>query len=184
MSFTAKTAFLPRVWNNRNDDLQNVAGVFGSGSGSAFKAADCSAGMLCTRSGVTSGGIDRFVAAAAGDDIWFCNPSDVQRLSDGAENLYAVGPRTLGLGLPAGTIGTFTRAKEGEVYAFGIGNFESLPDSDYPYVVPGAGGLFTVAESKPASGMYFMTDPALDTDTWTEGNIGVFKRVNLVCCRA
>ena len=30
MSFTAKTAFQPRMWNNRHNDLQNVAGEFGA----------------------------------------------------------------------------------------------------------------------------------------------------------
>lgn len=178
------TAFLPRVWNNRNDDLQNLAGVFGSLSGSRFTPEACPAGLLCSRSGSTTGGTARFVAGTSAEELWVCNPSDVQRISDGHENLYALGCRTLGLALPAGRIGTFTRLKQGEVYAFGSGNFSATPDSDYPYVIPGSGGQLTVSEDKPASGFYFVLDPTLGTDCWTEGSDSTQRRFNLLCCKA
>ena len=47
MAFTASTAFLPRMWNNRNDDLQNIPGLYGSVSGASFITADADAGLAC-----------------------------------------------------------------------------------------------------------------------------------------
>ena len=45
MAFTASTAFLPRMWNNRNDELQNIPGLYGSVSGTSFITADADAGL-------------------------------------------------------------------------------------------------------------------------------------------
>ena len=66
MAFTEKTAFLPRMWNNRNDDLQNIAGKFGSLSGTTFTPADCSAGFICNKGAHMATGGYQMTAAADG----------------------------------------------------------------------------------------------------------------------
>ena len=80
MSFTAKTAFQPRMWNNRHNDLQNVAGEFGAMVSETWTPADCSAGMFCVKGDhLPHGGYKMTVAANGTGDIYICNPGDVQR---------------------------------------------------------------------------------------------------------
>ena len=76
MAFIEKTAFEPRMWNNRNNDLQNIPGRFQSGSADA----DCSAGFACNKGAHQAGGGYIMTQAADGkSDVYFCNPGDVQR---------------------------------------------------------------------------------------------------------
>lgn len=99
MSFTAKTAFQPRMWNNRHNDLQNVAGEFGAMVSETWTPADCSAGMFCVKGDhLPHGGYKMTVAANGTGDIYICNPGDVQRGVIGTQ-LYAEGINTLGLAL-------------------------------------------------------------------------------------
>ena len=110
MSFTAKTAFQPRMWNNRHNDLQNVAGEFGAMVSETWTPADCSAGMFCVKGDhLPHGGYKMTVAANGTGDIYICNPGDVQRGVIGTQ-LYAEGINTLGLGAPAGRLATYTKA--------------------------------------------------------------------------
>lgn len=183
MAFTEKTAFQPRMWNNRNNDLQNVAGQFGAMSGTVWTPADCSAGFICNKGvHMAGGGYHMTVAADGADDIYFCNPSDVQRGFIGG-GLYAEGIDTLGLGIPAGDLDTFSKAIPGETYAFGDGNFSTLVDSTNTYATVSA-GLLVGTNAAPASGFYFELDARLGIDVFTVGNYGAFNRYNLLCCKA
>lgn len=183
MAFIAQTAFLPRIWNNRNDDIQNFAGKFVDGSNAA---ADCSAGYFVVKGDHMVGGGYKFTQAADGKgDVYICNPGDVQRLSNG-ENLWAVGKNTLGLGIPAGVMGTFSKAKPGETYAFGYGNFSTLVDATTNVYATIDDGLLVGTNAAPeaGSGIYFKLDAALGIDVWTEGDTVAFDRYNMLCLEA
>lgn len=187
MSFIANTAFLPRMWNNRNDDLQNIPGLFGSVSGGSFITEDCSAGFACAKGAhIAGGGYQMTVAANGLGDVYFCNPGDVQRVPFGVDSLFAVGVDTLGLGAPSGRLATYTKAKEGETYAFGPGNFSTLVDAETNKFATVSNGLLVGAASAPsASGtLYFELDEGLGIDVFTEANYGAFSRYNLLCKRA
>ena len=138
MAFIDNTAFEARVTNGRFNDLENVAGKYGAlDMGGDFVFADCSAGILCTRlnplpvegfSGLDNENawamINAETGALASDPIYACNTYDWQLL-----NGYAVGHKTLGLGVPAGKYGNFTRIYfDGEHrYRFGVANFDTTP---------------------------------------------------------
>lgn len=181
MSFIANTAFLPRMWNNRNDDLQNIPGYFKASGADA----DCSAGFACVKGAHLPGGGYEMTAAANGStDIYFCNQGDVQRVPFGADKLFAVGVETLGLGAPAGELCTYTKAIPGETYAFGPGNFSTLVDATTNKYATIVNGLLKGQAAAPESGIYFQLDEGLGIDTWTEANYGAFARYNLLCCKA
>lgn len=182
MAFIEKSAFQPRVWNNRNDDLQNITAYFQDTSADA----DCSAGFLCNiAGGERADGTKCWLATKAANgtgEIYICNPGDVQRGYIG-NGLYAEGVETLGLGVPAGIRGTWTKAKVGETYAFGEGNFNSVLDGSTNKFATIVNGKLTPAAAAPdaASGYYFELSPILGIDTFTESNYGAFKRYNMVC---
>jgi hypothetical protein len=182
MSFTAKTAFEPRMWNNRYNDLQNVAGQFGAMVSTTWTPADCSAGMFCVKGDhLPNGGYKMTLAADGKGDIYICNPGDVQRGVIGTQ-LYAEGVNTLGLGAPAGRLATYTKAIPGETYAFGDGNFSTVMSADNKYATI-ANGLLVGTNAAPAagSGIYFELDAALGIDKFTEGNTVPFNRYNVLC---
>ena len=151
MSFTAKTAFQPRMWNNRHNDLQNVAGEFGAMVSETWTPADCSAGMFCVKGDhLPHGGYKMTVAANGTGDIYICNPGDVQRGVIGTQ-LYAEGINTLGLGAPAGRLATYTKAIPGETYAFGDGNFSTVMSETNKYATI-TNGLLVGTNAAPAAG--------------------------------
>lgn len=185
MAFIAQTAFLPRMWNNRNNDLQNIPGLYGAVSQGAFVSADCSAGFVCSKGAHISGGGYQMTTAANGtDEVYFCNPGDVQRVPFGDDQLFAVGVDTLGLGAPAGRLATYTKAIPGETYAFGPGNFSTIVTKTNKYAVIQNGLLKGQAAAPTTVGtLYFELDEGLGIDTWTEANYGAFARYNLLCKR-
>lgn len=182
MSFTAKTAFLPRMWNNRNNDLQNVAGQFGSMVSTTWTPADCSAGWFCNKGAhMATGGYQMTVAADGKSTVYICNPGDVQRGMIGT-GLYAEGVETLGLGVPAGMLGTYSQAIPGETYAFGEGNFSTLVSTTNNYATIVNGQLVgTNTAPEAGTGIYFVLDAALGIDVFTEGNTVGMNRYNLLC---
>lgn len=182
MAFTKNTAFLPRMWNNRNNDLQNVAGQFGALVGTVWTPADCSAGFLCSKGEhIGTGGYKMTVAAAGTGDVYACNPSDVQRGAIG-NGIYAEGVETLGLGVPEGRLDTYSKLIPGETYAFGPGNFSTLVDATKTYATV-ANGLLVGTNAAPAAGtgIYFQLDDGLGIDVFTEGNTVGMNRYNLLC---
>ena len=174
-------AFQPRRWNARYDDLQTITGLFGSWSGSSFITASCEAGFLCNKdAGIPAGGAYMLAASDGSKKLYACNPTDVERLSD-AENTWAVGAETLGLGLPLGKKGPFTEIKEGETYAFAPSNFSTLVTATNKYATVSDGLLVGASELDSSfAGWYFELDAELGIDAFIEGNYNAFSRYNLV----
>lgn len=158
MSFTANTAFEARITNNENDRLANIAGKYYVST----TATDCDAGQLCTRdslldcegfTGVKNENTWKMVAATnttdADDVVYACNTYDNQLIPSPDGNNYFIGVRTLGLGVPAGRYGNFTRINfDGEsVYRFGAGNVTLNTNTDTYFTI--ASGKLTSTASAP-----------------------------------
>lgn len=190
MALIYGTAFESVIDNNANDKTANVAGQFQASAADAI----CSAGFLCTRSALTTntgystqsyknGNTWIMVEAESTDlvntPIYACNTYDVNIVVDpvtGQE--YTVGANTLGLPLPAGRVGTFTKIVfDGDKrYKFGTGDSAqsgstgnlsaALSTNGYATI---ANGLLVPASAAPtATGTpYFKV---IGTGTFTEGN--------------
>lgn len=158
MSFTANTAFEARITNNSRDNLSHIAGKYYVST----TPTDCDAGQLCVRdsllpcegfSGVYNENTWKMVAAAntntADDVIFACDTYDNQLLSAPNGNAYFIGTETLGLGVPAGRYGNFTRINfDGEsVYRFGAGNVTLNTSTDTFFTI--ASGKLTSAAAAP-----------------------------------
>lgn len=135
MAFTANTAFEARLTNNENDILSHVAGKYQASSADA----DCDAGRLVKAASLLPcegfSGLyneNTWVMNDAVDTdtidtpIYACDTYDNQIGTVGG-NDYFIGTETLGLGVPAGRYGNFTRIKfDGQsIYRFGVGNFSA-----------------------------------------------------------
>lgn len=176
MASIANTAFEVSVSNITRNNIQNVPGYFGSGTGTSFVPDICPSGFLCTRSelaanegyeGMGASGADilngntwRFIAAATGNaggrigdhtGIYAFNSYNAQQGTIGGNTYYA-GANTLGLELPANERGDFTELIVGEQYTFGVGNFSTAPtDATYLYATIAAGQL-VASKTAPADG--------------------------------
>ncbi len=184
MAYLSNTAFEARVTNNEFDALCNITGKFQSASADA----DCSAGLLCVRGdllpcegfGSTVFNENAFYMAAAASDvtgnepIYACNMYEAKMIDN-----YFIGTETLGLGVPAGRYGTFTKiAFDGaSKYRFGVGNFTaSLSSGDLFATING--GLLAPAASAPSSAgtPYFKV---MGTGNFIEGTTDSFGYVDL-----
>lgn len=184
----AKTAFEARITNNEWDNLVNVTGKY------QVSATDteCPAGTLVVRStklpcegfsGVYNENAYIMVQAASTDNIdsvvYACNTYDSQLISKGA-NAWHVGHATLGLSVPAGRRGTFTRINfdNESVYRFGVGNADDATGTyfsiDDGYLKKEASALAT------AGAIYF---EKVGSGTFTEGTSASFNYVDLKACR-
>lgn len=165
MAHIANTAFEARITNGRFEDLANIAGKYQESATDAI----CSAGMLCVRAsladcegftGVKNENTWVMNAAAAtvtGEEVIFaCNPHDVNLVTDSTSGgTYAIGTNTLGLPLPAGRFGTFTRIEfDGEsVYRFGAGNFDGSISTNTYFSIKN--GLLKPEATAPKGKPYF-----------------------------
>ena len=149
MSFTANTAFEARITNNENDILSHVAGKYFVST----TETDCDAGRLVVADSVlncegfsgiknenTWKMVDATDAATFDTPIYACDTYDNQ-LGTVKGNNYFIGTETLGLGVPAGRYGNFTRIHfDGQSrYRFGAGNFSTTV---------GANGFATIDDGK------------------------------------
>lgn len=131
MAAITNSAFELRVSNHIFDTTKNITGKFQNST-----PADelCAAGFVVVpgdalaNEGYTS--IDNenaYLMSAAGDataeSLYACNTFNVQELTDAFGNAYKVGGNTLGLPIPSGQRGTYTRLDEGDIARWGIGNF-------------------------------------------------------------
>lgn len=191
MSFTAQTAFEARITNNSNDTLCNIAGVYYVSS----DPADCDAGKLCVRGDllacegypntVYNENTYKMTAAAntatGNDVIYACNTYDNQLLAAGS-NKYFIGRATLGLGVPAGRYGNFTRINfDGEsIYRFGAGNV-TLNTSTDKFLTIASGALTSQASAPTTTGaLYFKI---VGTGKFVEGNMESFTYYDVVACK-
>lgn len=191
MAFIEKTAFEARITNNDRENLSHIAGVYQAGAANA----DCSAGLLCVRNGqipcegftgVYNENTWYMKAATAADKsesvIYACDTYDVQLLPGKGGKLYAVGAETLGLGVPAGRYGNFTRIDfDGQsVYRFGEGNVTLNAESDKYFTIDS--GVLTSTNTKPVNdgALYF---ELRGTGKFTEGAGQSFGYYDLVACK-
>ena len=191
MAFIEKTAFEARITNNDRENLSHIAGVYQAGEANA----DCSAGLLCVRkgqipcegfTGVYNENTWYMKAATAADNaesvIYACDTYDVQLLPGKGGKLYAVGAETLGLGVPAGRYGNFTRIDfDGQsVYRFGEGNVTLNAESDKYFTIED--GVLTSTNTKPVNdgALYF---ELRGTGKFTEGAGQSFGYYDLVACK-
>ena len=189
--FTEKTAFEARVTNNFRDDLINVTGRYQASSADA----DCDAGRLVIRNGQLPcegfTGVknenawymnDATSTTNAGEVVYAANTYEVQMLQGKHGNMYAGGPETLGLGIPAGRDGTFTKIVfDGDhAYRFGIGNVNAEISTNTFFTID-AGKLKPAAAAPTANGaLYFKL---LDTGKFTEGTTASFEYVDVQACK-
>jgi hypothetical protein len=133
MAAIEKTAFELRVSNHMFDTTKNITGKFQEGSPTAADAV-CAAGFLVVPgdklpnegySGIYNENAYIMGAAATATDalIYACNTFNVQELAGPFGTVYKVGSNILGLAVPAGERGTYTRIDEGDIIRFGEGNF-------------------------------------------------------------
>lgn len=191
MAFIASTAFEARITNNDRDNLANVAGLYQASSVNA----DCSAGLLCVRNGqVPVEGFSGLYnentwymnaatdAATVDDVIYACNTYDNQLISAPNGNAYFIGTATLGLGVPAGRYGNFTRINfDGQsVYRFGEGNLSAALSTNTFFTIDD--GLLVPAASAPATAgsIYF---ELRGTGKFVEGTSDSFGYVDVVACK-
>lgn len=168
MAYIEKTAFEVKNSNGIYNAMQNVAGKFGSFSGSTFTGAICSAGFIVEREklvpmegyeGITNpilngntyymvqatdGSVDGFNGDHTG--LFAANTYNVNQLvsADGAQKID-FGANTLGLSIPAGEIGDFTELIVGEKYKFGAGNFAATPTVGQYVTI--SNGLFSASNA-------------------------------------
>lgn len=193
MAYIENTAFEARITNNSRDNLSHIAGLYQADSANA----DCSAGLLCVRNGlVPNEGYGDSVynentwymnaagATATVDDVIFaCDTYDTQLLSGKREGLnYFIGTETLGLGVPAGRYGNFTRINfdNESVYRFGIGNMSGAVGENTYFTI--AGGLLVPAASAPTDtgSVYFALR---GTGNFVEGTQQSFTYYDVVACK-
>lgn len=159
MALIANTMFEARANNGVFDELANITGVYNNSSAATEV---CSAGYLCTRSAqyanqgyssINNSNAWTMVTATATNysGIYACNPHGVQTATTGSGNVYKVGTETLGLALPAGEPGTFTKVdfdSNDKIYRFGIGNLSTAIGTNTYFTI--ANGLLVPAASAPA----------------------------------
>lgn len=188
MAFIANTMFETKVTNAVFDETLNVAGKYQASSADA----DCSAGLLCVRasllpnegySGIYNTNAYIFNAAADTDitGIYACNPFQVQEAASQRGNVYKIGAETLGLGIPAGEVDTFTEIEfdNKSIYRFGAGNLSAAISTNTFFTIDD--GLLVPGASAPKAGTpYFKL---VGTGVATEGAYASMTYYDVMACR-
>lgn len=192
----ANCMFEVTVSNSVRNQVQNVTGKYGTGTGTGFTAQACPAGRLVVQNGLLplegyedykllngnawyfNDAASGIVVGATGDHtgIFACNTYNVNRVSDG-ENAWNLGARTLGLTVPADERTDFTELYVGEQYTFGVDNFTAKPDdittNKYATI---ANGQWTATNTAPTDGGVYAqimrTKPVNEgTSFWGDGYV-------------
>lgn len=188
MAFIANTMFETKVTNAVFDETLNVAGKYQYSAADA----DCSAGLLCVRasllpnegySGIYNTNAYIFNAAEDTDitGIYACNPFQVQEAASQRGNVYKIGAETLGLGIPAGEVDTFTEIQfdNKSIYRFGAGNLSAAISTNTFFTVDG--GLLVPGASAPKAGTpYFKL---VGSGVATEGAYASMTYYDVMACR-
>ena len=169
MAAITNSAFELRVSNHMFDTTKNIAGKFQNST-----PADeiCAAGFLVVPGdrlqnegyANTVKNENAYLMSAAGDAtaeaLYACNTFNVQELAGPFGTVYKVGSNILGLAIPAGERGTYTRLDEGDICRFGIGNFTGAISTN-EYAVLGtstnAGKLAPAASAPTTTGAWYFT---------------------------
>ena len=196
MAFIANTAFEARITNNANDALAHIAGKYQYSSADA----DCSAGQLVVRaSQAPNEGFDNpsgtrvynentwimndaSSSATVDTGVYACDTYDTQLGTVGGNN-YFVGTKTLGLGVPAGRYGNFTRIDfdNQSVYRFGAGNISNTVSTNTYFTITSGGLLYAQASAPTATGAIYFT--LRGTGKFVEGNGATITYYDLVACK-
>ena len=190
MAFTANTAFEARITNGRFNDLANITGKYQSSAADA----DCDAGHLCVAvslldcegfSSVKNENAwlmnDAVDTTTFDTPIYACN-SYATPLAPVKTNLYEVGNEFLGLGVPAGRYGTFTRIYfDGESsYRFGVGNLSTTLSTN-GFATIDDGQLVPAASAPATAGTpYFIVK---GTGKFVEGTSESFGYVDVIATK-
>lgn len=188
MAFIANTMFETKVTNAVFDETLNVAGKYQASSADA----DCSAGLLCVRasalpnegySGIYNTNAYIFNAAADTDitGIYACNPFQVQEAASQRGNVYKIGAETLGLGIPAGEVDTFTEIEfdNKSIYRFGAGNLSAAISTNTFFTIDD--GLLVPGAAAPDAGTpYFKL---VGSGVATEGAYASMTYYDVMACR-
>lgn len=192
MAEIKNTAFEVKVSNHEFDSVANITGLFQNASD---EAEACAAGFLCVTdelvqnegypTGVLNG--NTWVMNAANNaspttPIYACNTFNVNELADPVTGeVYKVNGNTLGLPIPAGKLGTYTRIDfTGDcIYRFGVGNFTTAPVVGSNYVA--SNGMLALSES-PSAGTPMFT--VLRTGTFTQGAWAAFGYADVKAVKA
>ena len=192
------TAFEVKVSNHEFDSVANITGLFQNASN---EAEACAAGFLCVTdalvqnegypAGVLNG--NTWIMKTAGNvllpgtPVYACNTFNVNEITDPVTGeVYKVNVNTLGLPIPAGKLGTYTRIDfTGDcIYRFGVGNFTAAPEVGTSYVINN-GMLAPVGEGQnvtPGSGARLFT--VLRTGTFTQGAWAAFGYADVKAIKA
>lgn len=187
MAAITNSAFELRVSNHLFDTTKNITGKF---QNSTPADEECAAGFLVvpgtrlTNEGYGSSVYNEnaYLMSAAGtatdEAIYACNTFNVQEVTDPLGNVYKVGTNTLGLPIPAGQRGTYTRIDEGDMMRFGIGNFTTAISTN-GFATLGtstnAGKLVPAASAPTTTGaLYF---EIVESGTFTQGAYAAFGYV-------
>ncbi len=177
-TYVPNTAFELRVSNHIWDKQKNVTGLYVNGETPEL----CPAGFLVRESaplpnegytGIANENAWKMEAASGTEDfIYACNTFNVNEIQDPVTgNVYKVGTNTLGLPIPAGQRGTYTRIDEGDIARFGVGDFASAPTVGQ-YAGVQDGKLVPAADAPTTMGaLYF---EVLATGTFTQGAYASF----------
>lgn len=185
MAFLSNTAFEARVTNNEFDALCNITGKYQM----SMADEDCSAGLLCKRGallpcegfGSTVFNENAYYMEVAGagvkanEPIYACNMYEAKMIDN-----YFIGTETLGLGIPAGRYGTFTKIAFDGVskYRFGFGNVTGGSVSSGDQYCTIDGGFLSISVSAPttAGTPYFKI---MGTGNFIEGTTDSFGYVDV-----
>lgn len=174
------TAFELRVSNHVWEKQKNITGLYKPGE----TPATCYAGQLVAQGtqlpneGYTGlNNENAWVMVGPGNgptkDIYACNTYNVNEIQDPVtSNIYKVGSNTLGLPIPAGQRGTYTRIDEGDMMRFGVGNFTDVPTVGQ-YAGINADGILVPSASIP-TGINTLYFEVLSTGSFTQGAYASF----------
>lgn len=191
MAFIANTAFEQRITNHEFESTHNITGKYQASGADA----DCSAGLLCVRgalvendgyTGVNNTNTWTMTAAGAADTaqkgVYACNPGNVNTIVDTVTGArYKIGSNTLGLGIPAGDLDTFTRVifNNDNVYRFGIGNVTGTV-GDKKFFTIADGKLVPAASAPVATGLPYFE--LRGTGKFTQGVYQGFDYYDVCAC--
>ena len=191
MAVIADTAAELRVSNHVWEKTKNVTGLYQDAANN--DAPDtCAAGYLVKPVGLMDNEgyaniknenawiMNMADAADATGEVYFCNTFGVQEITAPDGNIYKVGPNTLGLPIPAGERGTYTRIEHLDHIRFGVGNFASTPTVGKFATIDD--GLLKPANAAPTTTgeLYF---EVVGTGTFTTGAYAGFAYYDVIAHR-